>query len=127
MSDLYLVLRHRLGDMIEWVDLGVDVMRDARKRQGLSYETMARAIKVSAKTYERYEKAGRVPRWQLPKVAEVLELEIEWPEPMRVAVTSEVDPAAAVAEAEEILDRLARIERLLHELLGPPRDEPQSA
>ena len=61
MSDLYLVLRSRLPVVKEWAILGTKPMKEARLRLGLGYETMARKLPVSSKTYERYEKAGRVP------------------------------------------------------------------
>jgi transcriptional regulator with XRE-family HTH domain len=125
MSDVYLVVRHRLSDVVDWAELGVTVMRNARKRKGLSYETMGREINVSGKTYERYEKAGRVPRHLLPRVAAVLDLEIEMSEPQRVVVT----PAEETAQRDlvEIRASIARIERLVRELLEPPRDDAESA
>src|SRR4051812_6752460 len=84
MSDLYIVLRSRLEALPEWVFIDAAVLRTARERKGLSYETMARAIPVSAKTWERYEKAGRVPRHMVARIAAPLGLEIEEPEPQRV-------------------------------------------
>lgn len=123
MSDLYLVLRHRLDDVIEWVTLGRDVIHDARKAQGFSYETMGRKLNVAAKTWERYEKAGRVPRPMLPKVAEILDLEIE--EPARTAISlpgreGEADPLAILQEeVSGMADQLGRIEQLLQQLAGP--------
>ena len=96
MSDLYLVLRNRLDGVPEWVFIETDVLRAARERVGLSYEAMAREIHVSSKTWERYEKAGRVPRPILPTVASVLNLEIE--EPARTTVV--------VRPGESQLDRI---------------------
>lgn len=127
MSDLYLVLRHRLEDVIDWVELGTDVMRDARKRTGLSYESMSRQINVSAKTYERYEKAGRVPRQLLPKIAEELNLEIESPARQRVTVNPPADRETAARDLAELQASVDRIEQLLNTLLDPPRDAPGSA
>jgi DNA-binding transcriptional regulator YiaG len=64
MSDLYLVLRSRLAAVAEWVYIPTDVLREARERKGLSYETMGRVLNVSSKTYERYEKpVGCRRRW----------------------------------------------------------------
>lgn len=107
MSDLYLVLRSRLEAVPEWVYIETAVLKSARERKGLSYETMAREVHVSGKTWERYEKAGRVPRPLLPRVAEVLDLEIEEPSRQRVTVR----PAAT--EGGDLDARLERIEQLL--------------
>jgi transcriptional regulator with XRE-family HTH domain len=71
----------------EWVTLGTKPMKEARERLGLSYETVARKFPVSAKTYERYEKAGRVPIELLTMTADILELEVERPVHERVHVT----------------------------------------
>src|SRR3954469_15042088 len=89
MSDLYLVLRHRLDDVRpDWVLIESAVMRRAREQRGLSYEAMGRLLNVASKTYERYEKAGRVPKPILPRLAEVLDLEIDQPARERVRVTA---------------------------------------
>lgn len=112
MSDLYLILRHRLTDMVDWVELGTETMKRARKAQGYSYEATSRLLSVSAKTYERYEKAGRVPRHLLPAVAEVLDIEIEEPARQRVTVPAEAaDDPKLRATLVQILERLDRIER----------------
>jgi transcriptional regulator with XRE-family HTH domain len=111
---MYLVLRRRLSDVTDWVQLGTETMRNARKALGLSYETAARLIPVSSKTYERWEKAGRVPRHLVPKMAEVLGLEIEIPRLESVQIR----------EDDTVADRLDRIERALdaiNELLRKPR------
>lgn len=83
MSDIYLVLRSRLESVAEsrreWVDVGAGVMREARKAKGLSYETVGRLANVSSKTYERYEKAGRLPADEIDVFAAVLGLTIERP------------------------------------------------
>lgn len=110
MSDLYLVLRNRLDAVPEWVYIEPEILRAARERRGFSYETMAREVHVSSKTWERYEKAGRVPRPLLATVAEVLELEIEEPARQRVVA------AGSKEERSEILDRLDKIEELLAHL-----------
>jgi transcriptional regulator with XRE-family HTH domain len=104
MSDLYLVLRNRLEAVAEWVGIEPQVLRAARERRGLSYETMAREVHVSAKTWERYEKAGRVPRHALRVIAGVLELEIEEPAMAPVII------AGSDGERSEILERLAAME-----------------
>src|SRR3954466_13408224 len=79
MSDMYLVLRSRLSEVTTWVELGSDVMRDARKRTGLSMEAVARLVHVSLKTYDRWEKRGAVPRHEVQAVAAALGLEIDDP------------------------------------------------
>lgn len=110
MSDLYLILRHRLDGMTDWVMIDTDVLRQARRRLSLSQEAVARQLHVSSKTYERYEKSGRVPRSQVAALAALLELQIEaaMPEPPRITDWSKDDEVAA-----EIIARLERIERLL--------------
>src|SRR5580765_8351166 len=109
MSDLYLILRHRLEAMTDWYMVETAMLREARKRLGLSYETVARQLHVASKTYERYEKRGRVPRALLPALAEILELQVETavPQPLRLT-TWEGDDLGA-----EIIARLERIEQLL--------------
>jgi hypothetical protein len=80
MSDIYLVLRHRLDTVAtEWVPIESEVLLAAMKQRGLSYEGFARQIPVSAKTAERWVKRGRVPTWHIDRVAELLGLEIERP------------------------------------------------
>lgn len=117
MSDLYLVLRHRLDHVADWFPIETEVLREARRRLKLSYETVAREIPVSSKTYERYEKRGRVPRDILPRLAQILELEIETParEPLRVT-----EPTAEAFA--EIIERLDRIEKLLRRRLPSERN-----
>lgn len=80
MSDMYLVLRRRLNSVAtEWLDIPTDVVKEARKRKGLSYESAARQVPVAAKTWERWEKRGRVPLFHVDKIAQILALEIERP------------------------------------------------
>ena len=100
MSDLYLVLRRRLEDVTDWVEIGTPTLHNARKALGLSYEAMGRKLNVAAKTWERWEKAGRVPRHDLHRVADVLDLEIDWPKRTQVSVAEEPRPE------EGRLDRL---------------------
>lgn len=122
MSDLYLVLHSRLepvGKRFEWVDLGPEVMLEARKRTGLSREAVSRKLNVSTKTYERYEKMGQVPRHELRSVAEVLELEIEDAEPTRLGVRlpSEDDRLAALEErAGRTEARLGEVQATVQEI-----------
>jgi predicted transcriptional regulator len=113
MSELYLILRRRLDLVKDWVPIETAVLREARLRQGLSYETVARKLPVSSKTYERYEKAGRVPRESFPRVVEVLGLEIDPPArpPLRLTEASQ-------DLGDEIIERLDRIEKFLHRKLA---------
>lgn len=113
MSDLYLVLRRRLPDVVDWAYIGTDTLKPARKAKGLSYEGVGRSLHVSAKTWERWEKAGRVPRHQLPQIAELLDLEIETPTRRSVVVPPSPDEADMSEKFEEIRARLERIERAL--------------
>jgi transcriptional regulator with XRE-family HTH domain len=119
MSDLYLVLRSRLESMPEWVYIDSDILREARERRGLSYETMARTLPVSSKTWERYEKAGRIPRPLLAKAAGVLELEIEEPIRRRIqpVMDSEVDLAAVLARVEALQVDVVEVGELLRRFL----------
>src|ERR1051326_9036836 len=86
MSELYLVLRRRLEEVTDWVTLETATLKTARKALGLSYEAMGRKLNVAAKTWERWEKVGRIPRWELARVADILELEIERPTRQRIEV-----------------------------------------
>lgn len=95
--------------MAEWVELGTETMRTARKAKGLSYESTAHLMHVSSKTYERWEKRGAVPRPTLDLAAEALGLEIEKAEPVRVRVSERG------ADSDAQLDR---IERLLETLVA---------
>lgn len=114
MSELYLVLRSRIPTVGDWINLGDELLRSARKRKGLSYEAMGRQLNVAAKTWERWEKAGRVPPWRLADVAEVLELEIDRPPvAARVAPLPEPD-ANGLTDAE----RLSRLEARLVKLVA---------
>lgn len=138
MSDIYLVLRHRLDDVAtDWVELGTEVMRSARRGQGLSYESAGRKISVSAKSYERYEKAGRVPRHLLDRVANVLDLEVERSARQKVVIedggagqTLEERLETVEHELDEIRGvkgAVDRIEALLLERRDPPLAESEQA
>ena len=105
MSELYIIEKRRLDQMVEWVELGTETMRDARNRLGLSYEGASRAIPVSSKTWERWEKRGAVPRYHLAKVAELLEIQIETEPPATVKLSEGGQPS-----------QLDRIEAALRDL-----------
>lgn len=116
MTDLYLVLRSRLDAVPEWVYIDTDILKTARESRGLSYETMARTVPVSAKTWERYEKAGRVPRPVLPGVAATLGLEIEEPAVRRITVDGRAVDAETSFELGELRRLLERIDRKIDQL-----------
>jgi transcriptional regulator with XRE-family HTH domain len=114
MSDLYLVLRSRLDSVPEWVYIDTHVLLAARNARGLSYESTARELHISSKTWERYEKAGRIPRPLVPRVAELLELEIEESPARRVVIEGEAVPVEVVQELQErILGKLDELEAIL--------------
>lgn len=118
MSDMYLILRRRLSEVTsekEWVVLGAEVMRDARKARGLSYESIAREIPVASKTYERWEKRGAVPVELVDKVAGLLRLEIERPEFKRT-VTLDSEQDADPGQMDRIEASLADLLGLYHNL-----------
>ena len=108
MSDMYLVLRSRLHAVPDWVYIDTAVLENARKRRGLSYETMARTLPVSSKTWERYEKAGRIPRPLVAKVADALGLEIE--EPVQRRITPYLD-GGDPATLERLVDQVGHLQR----------------
>jgi transcriptional regulator with XRE-family HTH domain len=109
MSELFLVLRRRLEDVVDWTHLGTETLRLARKRKGLSYEGISRLLNVSSKTAERWEKQGRVPTHRLAAVATLLDLEIEELPPIRAGVSAD-DPevAAQLDRMEKLLLRVAQ-------------------
>jgi DNA-binding XRE family transcriptional regulator len=130
MSDMYLTLLRRIECVTTWVRLGTDVMKAARNDQGASYETIARAVPTSSKTYERWEKRGEVPNYAIEAVAAALNLRIERAERRSLTLPDEGAPDAPPGEADERLDRveqrLEEVRGLVLELLGRP-SEPQSA
>lgn len=118
MSELYLVLRRRLEEVTDWVALETATLKNARKSLGLSYEAMGRKLNVAAKTWERWEKAGRIPRWELARVAEILELEIERPARQRVEVLEESpDAATRDEELHALREELAEVRGMVAQLL----------
>jgi transcriptional regulator with XRE-family HTH domain len=110
MSDIYLVLRHRLEELTNWVTLGAEVMKGARNALGLSYEAVARQVPISAKTYERWEKRGAVPAPSVDRIAEILRLEIE--RPKRTSVTVENDEESLDEIRRELSVEVARLRKL---------------
>ena len=115
MSSLYLHLARRIEEVAKWVALGTDTMRAAREAKGWSYETTARAIPTSSKTYERWEKRGEVPNHALEAVAAALDLEIERAERSKLRLAAE--PDGDPNEWADVSDRLTRIEEQLEGLL----------
>lgn len=123
---MYLVLRRRLTEVSkEWVVLGMEVMRDARKAKGLSYEGVARQIPVSSKTYERYEKRGAVPVELVDKFAVVLDLEIERPEFRRVVSLPTEEASGEAERLDHLEEQLEGANRRLDRILGLLGDSQQ--
>lgn len=115
MSDLYLVLRSRLDDVSSWVSLGVDVIRDAQHRVGLSDERLARQIPVSTRTWIRWRDRGQVPTHSLERVAALLDLQVERSE--RPRVTVEEVPSDRLGELEDrVLSQLESMQATLEDL-----------
>jgi transcriptional regulator with XRE-family HTH domain len=116
MSDLYLTLRRRLNEVAEWVDLGTDVMWDARDAKGLSRAYVARRLHVSEKTYERWEKRGAVPRHTVAAVARVLDLEIEQPTRRTITIADEDEASKLDALLEMVLGLQTEVGSLRQEV-----------
>lgn len=117
MSELFLVLRRRLDEVAKWVAIDTTTLKNAREAKGLSYEAVARNLGISAKTWERYEKDGRVPRWQVRDIADLLELEVAESPPPQVDVPSEADDDRISRLETRVEDMDAKVDRLL-EILG---------
>lgn len=121
MSDLYLTLHRRLDEVARWTHLDTQTLIDARDAKGLGREAVARQLGTSAKTFERYEKEGRVPTYLVERLAGLLDLNIERvpartitveddPEisDLRALVVRIEDAAQSIAaESERIADLLA--------------------
>jgi len=110
MSNLVIVLRHRLDDVKNWVKIDPVVLESARDRLGLSREAVARQIPVASKTIERWEKQGRVPREVMPKLMAILEIELEAPSLPPVRFSGEPPDWK-----QDVTERLERIEQLLRD------------
>lgn len=108
---MYLVLKSRLESVANWQYIGSEVLKSARKQRGLSYEAVGRLANVSSKTYERYERDGRVPEHMVDKFAGILGLEIERAVPTPLTVT--------VGDDEQLpADDVATLLRELRSLRG---------
>jgi DNA-binding transcriptional regulator YiaG len=81
---MYLDLKRRIPVVAEWTEVGEEDMQRAQERIGLSDERLARLIPVSERTWRRWKKRGAIPTALLPRVAEVLDLELVKTEPVRV-------------------------------------------
>ena len=114
MSDIYLVLRNRLDAVTNWVAISTEVLKNSRKTRGLSYEAVGRLAKVSSKTYERYERDGRVPEHMVDTFAEILGLEIDRPvhSPTRVTVEGDVKD-----QMDALREEVAEVRGMVAELL----------
>jgi transcriptional regulator with XRE-family HTH domain len=86
MSELELILRHRLAVVRKGVVIGTERLQEAQDARGLSNERLARELHIAEKTWRRWKAAGEVPAYYLEEVAAVLGLEIEQPkrEPLRL-------------------------------------------
>jgi hypothetical protein len=127
MSDLYLVLRHRLEAVAEWVELGSEQLLAAQKALGLSDERAARLVPVATRTWIRWRQRGAVPIYMLSRVAEVLELEIERPE--RTRITLEDPPPDRLEEVLALVEEMHGWVRELREMVEArleeqPRSQP---
>jgi transcriptional regulator with XRE-family HTH domain len=118
MSDLYLTLRHRLAQVAhDWVEIDGQLLVEARNRKGLSREAFGAQVGVVAKTVERYENQGRVPRALLPRFAEALNLDIQELPPEMISVSraaSTLDDQLALLR-EELAEVRGMVVRLLRE------------
>lgn len=124
MSELYLTLRSRLEEVTNWVILGQEVMREARDAKGLSREAVGRQLNVSAKTYERWEQAGRVPRNDLARVADVIGLRVEAPFDDHVVVLEDDEEATPrLAVLEQRVEALERAREEADERIETKLDE----
>lgn len=129
---MYLTLLRRLESVATWVPLGTDVMKAARNAKGASYETIARAIPVSSKTYERWEKRGEVPNDALQRVAEALDIRVERAEKFSLTLPADetggepAAPGGGDERLERMEERLEEVRGLVLELLGRP-GEPAAA
>jgi transcriptional regulator with XRE-family HTH domain len=99
-----------------WINMPEGVMREARQQQGLSVVATGKALGVSWKTYERWEKANRIPGNKVTAVAEALNLEIELPEKARVLLEDRHVQLTGQPTMAEIHQRLEAIEALLQAL-----------
>jgi len=101
-------------------------MWEAQRRLGLTHTQMGLKLGVHEHTWRRWLERGQVPARDLMRVAEVLKLDVEEPEP--VAVT--LDPHAEIRQVvrEELDAVVGDVEDLLRDLLGrlsddePPQD-----
>lgn len=120
MSDLYLILRRRLDDVAhDWVEIDGKVLVSARGKKGYSREALGAIIGVVAKTIERYEAQGRVPRALLPRFADALDLEIEEVPAASITVQARRDDhfGALHERLGEVDGKVDRVAAMVEELL----------
>lgn len=97
--------------MAEWTTFGADTLSEAQKRLGLSDERVARQIPVATRTWIRWRQAHRVPTAHVPRVAEILALEVA--SERRLRVVTQPQEASDVARLEDKLDQvLGEVQRL---------------
>lgn len=137
MSDIYLELKRRIPVIAARTHIGREELQRAQDTVGLSNERLARRIPVSEKTWRRWKDAGEVPTAWLPKIAEVLRLELVEPPREIVEAADHLDlqeqAAGGVAQLldgqAETLAALARIEEKLDALAErlPARRAPRKS
>jgi transcriptional regulator with XRE-family HTH domain len=99
-----------------WINMPEGVMRKARLRRGLSVTDVAKSLGVSLKTYDRWERADRIPGNMVTAVAGVLNLDIELPEKARVVLEDRHVELGHQPTMAELHQRLEAIEALLLEM-----------
>jgi hypothetical protein len=143
VSELYLDLKRRIPVVGEWTQVGEEDMQRAQERTGLSDERLARLIPVSERTWRRWKKRGAIPTALLPRVAEVLDLELVRAEPIRVEAqlpsVESITPmrgllesnAAVVELLQAIAESLLRVEDVLLRIeqatSGPSAEQSRAA
>ena len=120
-----------------WHTIPTEVLRAARKQRGWSYETCAGKLGMSSKTWERYEKAGRVPKDIVGTVIAVLGLDIETPAYAKLhLILADPDgtppPTAAevmviIRQTRETLELLTEALRVLSDRFPGAPASPQSS
>lgn len=125
----------------DWIEIGSDKMRMARRRVGnpsadeMAHRLRTRNYKVIGRTYLRWEKDGKVPRDALPAISAVLGFDVGQilaDQPTRVQWQQVGDVLGQVAAAvESLVELLAeqreivlRLETIAAALQQPGASEP---
>lgn len=109
-------LKRRIPVVAEWTDVGTKEMERGQARTGLSDEKFAHMIPVSAKTWSRWKKRGRIPTHSLPKVAPLLGFELVPFEPVPLEIPGTTEPLGAVLVTTDLRESLATIVDLLQRM-----------